>query len=63
MPALPACFGFQTLYANAAEEQGAIWIDVAPAGTMSHFTGYPTQSGPVQMPFDITQVRSPEIVF
>ena len=33
---------FQTLYANPAEEQGAIWILVASAGTMSHFTDYVT---------------------
>jgi hypothetical protein len=26
------------LYANPAEEQGGIWIVVASAGTMSHFT-------------------------
>src|SRR5215831_14558976 len=30
---------FQTLYANPAEEQGAIWIVVASAGTMSHLSG------------------------
>jgi hypothetical protein len=40
----PACFDFQTLHANPAEEQGGIWIVVASAGTMSHFTGYPTRS-------------------
>ena len=38
----PACFDFQTLHANPAEEQGGIWIVVGSAGTMSHFTGYPT---------------------
>jgi hypothetical protein len=31
--------------ANPAEEQGAIWIVVASAATMSHFTGYATQLG------------------
>ena len=31
---------FKTLYANPAEEQGAIWMVVTPAGTMSHFTDY-----------------------
>jgi hypothetical protein len=30
------------LNANPAEEQVAIWIVVASAGTMSHFTGYST---------------------
>jgi hypothetical protein len=37
------------LYANAAEEQGAIWIVVAPAGTMSHFTGYAGQIRRVEL--------------
>jgi hypothetical protein len=35
LEAAPACFDFQTLYANPAEEQVAIWIVVASAGTMS----------------------------
>src|SRR5215470_7460384 len=32
--------GFQTLYANPAEEQGAIRTVVASAGTTIHFTDY-----------------------
>jgi len=39
MPASPACFDFQTFYANPGEEQVAIWMVVASADTMSHFTG------------------------
>jgi len=30
------------VYANPAEEQGAIWIVVASAGGMSQLTGYAT---------------------
>jgi hypothetical protein len=40
-----ALINFQTLYADPAEEQGAIWIVVAPAGTMGQLTGYANKSG------------------
>jgi ketosteroid isomerase-like protein len=34
--------GFQTLYANPAFEQVAIWIVLASAGSMSHLSDYAT---------------------